>query len=263
MHTAIKVALGFITGVACGGSGVYFGLRKKFSEAAQKEIGEYRDIARKRVQAADDFVAEKLSEKEAQEYADICEDNGNFIDYTSYFKEHSEDQVKVDAVSIKDELNTLSKAVRDNDFDKHMAERESPDESDGEEPDWDEVDNEERLKIQERARTNHVPPYPIDEEDFENERQWYSKISLTWYTGDGFVTDDQDDIMREEEIDECIGGREFEGWFEDSDVCYVRNDILAIDYEICKANMNFSEVYPKDTETEEETATDGPVIHIS
>lgn len=250
MNTAIKIAIGFIAGAACGGAGVYFGLRKKFSEAAQAEINEYRDIARKRVQAADDYVAEKLNEKEAREYAEICNANCDFVDYTSYFKDHSEETVQVDVTGIKDELNALSKEVNDKDFDKHMSEREFPneDDEDDDEPDWEEVSNEERLKIQERARVNNVPPYPIDEDDFMNERMWYSKICLTWYTGDGFLTDDQDDIMREEEIDTCLGGHEYEGWLEDSDICFVRNDALAIDYEICKVHTSFSEVYPNDTE---------------
>lgn len=261
MHTPIKIVIGFIAGAACGGAGVYFGLRKKFSEAAQAEIDEYRDIARKRIQDANDYVAEKLNEKEAKEYAELCDGNCDFVDYTSYFKDHSDETVQVDVVGIKDELNALSKEVNDKDFDKHMSEREFPDDEvdEDDEPDWEEVSNEERLKIQERARVNNVPPYPIDEDDFMNERMWYSKICLTWYTGDGFLTDDQDDIMREEEIDTCLGGHEYEGWFEDSDICHVRNDVLAIDYEICKVHTSFSEVYPNDTEVGEE----GPVININ
>lgn len=265
MHTPIKIVIGFIAGAACGGAGVYFGLRKKFSEAAQAEIDEYRDIARKRVQAAEDYVAEKLNEKEAKEYAELCDANCNFVDYTSYFKDHSDETVQVDVAGIKDELNALSKEVHDKDFDKHMSEREFPDDEDDEdddEPDWEEVSNEERLKIQERARVNNVPPYPIDEDDFMNERMWYSKICLTWYTGDGFLTDDQDDIMREEEIDTCLGGHEYEGWFEDSDICHVRNDALAIDYEICKVHTSFSEVYPNDTEVIKDSE-EGPVININ
>ena len=274
MHTPIKIVIGFIAGAACGGAGVYFGLRKKFSEAAQAEIDEYRDIARKRIQDANDYVAEKLNEKEAREYAELCDGDCDFVDYTSYFKDHSDETVQVDVAGIKDELNALSKEVHDKDFDKHMSEREFPDD----EPDWEEVSNEERIKIQERARVNNIPPYPIGEDDFMNDRMWYSKICLTWYTGDGFLTDDQDDIMREEEIDTCLGGHEYEGWFENSDICYVRNDALAIDYEICKVHTSFSEVYPKDTEvvsdfkgklivSENEYITksdeEGPVIHIN
>lgn len=265
MHAAIKVGIGFVLGVAAGGSGVYFGLRKKFSEEAQKAIDEYRDIARRRVQAADDFVADKLSEKEAQEYVDICEENGEFIDYTSYFDEKSEDSVKVDTKSIHDELNKLSREVHDKDFDSHMAERESPEEDEEEEDIYEASISDARISAQEEARENGVKPYLIESSEFYNTKHWYSKISITWYMGDEFVCDDQDDIMTETEIEDCLGGYDWKEWFDkdsnDPDVCHVRNDAKGIDYEICRTPDRYSDVYPE--EDIDKVKPSEPVIHIS
>ena len=278
MNTTIKVALGFAIGAACGGGGVYLWLRKKFEDETQAEIDEYRRIARKRIQAAEDYVADKLDEKEAEEYIRMCDENdGAFTDYTSYFDSHSGKHVEIDTTSIKSELNKLSREVHDDGFDSHMAEREHPEDDEADEDDiHDMLDSAERLRILNEARANDIQPYFIDEDDFTNDRSWYSKICLTWYTGDGFVTDDQDDIIPDDEVDRILGGRDFEKWFDkdprDPDVCHVRNDVLAIDYEICRANSSYSEVYPEDLEPatdegshsiEDPYPGSGPVIRIS
>lgn len=275
MNTAIKVALGFAAGGVSGGVGVYLWLRKRFEDETRAEIDEYRRIARKRIRAAEEYVTDKLDEKEAEEYIRMCDEGEEtFTDYTSYFDSHSDKHVEIDTTSIKSELNKLSREVRDDGFDLHMAEREHPEED--EEEICDMLDDAERLRIQNEARANDIQPYFIDEDDFTNERTWYSKICLTCYTGDGFVTDDQDDIIPDDEVDRILGGRDFERWFgkdpRDPDVCYVRNDVLAVDYEICRANSSYSEVYPEDLEPAATEGTNGiedpypgsgPVIRIS
>lgn len=275
MNTAIKVAIGFVTGAVCGGGGAYLWLRKRFEEETQAEIDEYREIARKRIRAAEDYVAEKLDEKNAEEYIRMCDEDDSFTDYTSYFDSDLDERVQVDTASIHDELNKLSREVHDKDFDSHMAEREYPEDDSDEEEICGMLDSAEKLRIQNEARANNIQPYFIDEEDFTSERTWYSKVSLTWYMGDGFVTDDRDEIIPDEEVDRILGGRDFENWFgkdpSDPDVCHVRNDILAIDYEICKASTSYSEVYPEDLKAEETVSNGiedpypgrGPVIRIS
>ena len=60
MNTGIKMFISFGVGLFTGGVGAYFLMREKFSKEAQDAIDEYREIARNRVRAADEFVKVKL-----------------------------------------------------------------------------------------------------------------------------------------------------------------------------------------------------------
>lgn len=254
MNTGIKMLISFGVGLATGGAGAYFLLREKFSKEAQKSIDEYREFARNRVRAANDFVKEKLDEKDQEEYEDICEDDPEFTDYTKFSKKAT---VTEGAVNIREELNKLSKAVNDDSFDEHFAEREYPEDDD----DWidcaidisdeemeernDYEENLARIDEMAAAKENGVTPYFIEGSEFHNSKQWYDKISLNYYEGDDTLTDDRDDeIPRNEWVDIC--GEEFRDWFgrdeDDPDIVYVRNDQRGIDYEICKVLGRYTDV---------------------
>lgn len=255
MKPIVKIALGFITGAATGSIGTYFALRKKFAAEVQKEVDEYRDIARARIRQADEYVNSKLNEKEAEEYNTRCENDPEFVDYTSYY---SDMNVKK---AVKEATEAVSRYAEDKDFDKHMAERENPEDDEEEEDSYEEAINDARIKSMEDAKQSGEKPYLIDASEFHNTNQWYDKISITWYMGDDFVCDDQDDIMTEQEIDVCLGGYDWKQWFDkdsnDPDICHVRNRSRGTDYEICRTPERYSDVYSEGISPEE------PVIHIS
>lgn len=247
MNTGIKMFISFGVGLFTGGVGSYFLMREKFSKEAQDAIDEYREIARNRVRAADDFVKEKLDKKNQEEYEDICNGNPEFIDYTKFAKDAV---VTEKAKNIRDELNELSKAVNDESFDEHFSEREHPeDDEDISDDNLDEINDYEenlaRIEEMDAAKANEVAPYFIEGSEFHNTKQWYDKISLNYYEGDNTLTDDRDEeIANNEWVDIC--GEEFCNWFgrdeDDPDIVYVRNDQRGIDYEICRVLGRYTDV---------------------
>lgn len=247
MNTGIKMFISFGVGLFTGGVGAYFLMREKFSKEAQDAIDEYREIARNRVRAADDFVKEKLGEKDQEEYENICDNNHEFIDYTKFSKDAV---VTEKAKNIRDELNELSKAVNDESFDEHFSEREHPeDDEDISDDNLDEINDYEenlaRIEEMDAAKANEVAPYFIEGSEFHNTKQWYDKISLNYYEGDNTLTDDRDEeIAHNEWVNIC--GEEFYNWFgrdeDDPDIVYVRNDQRGIDYEICRVLGRYTDV---------------------
>lgn len=242
MNTIVKVALGFVAGAVTGGVGTYFGLRSRFARETQKEINEYREVARQRIHAANEFVDKMTKEekKSEEDYDKSANSYDKFVDYTSYY-----DKERCD---LRDELNAVSQIVKDEDFDKHMAEREHPEE---EEYLDEELDNEEKIESLRKAREDQKLPYPIDAAAFHNTQQWYEKISLTYFEGNDVLTDDREDPIDNPEELVGVDYKKFFGIDENEpDIVFVRNDCNGCDYEICQVPASY--------------AGDGePVIHIS
>ena len=243
MNTIVKVALGFVAGAVTGGVGTYFGLRSRFARETQKEINEYREIARQRIRAANEFVDKMTKEEKKSEeaYDKAANSYDKFVDYTSYYDE--------ERCNLRDELNAVSQAVKDEDFDKHMAEREYPEED---EEDLDEeLDNEEKIESLRKAREDQKTPYIIDAAAFHNTQQWYEKITLTYFEGNDVLTDDREDPI---DNPEELVGTDYKKFFgideNEPDIVMIRNDCNGCDYEICRVPASY--------------AGDGePVIHIS
>ena len=86
-------------------------------------------------------------------------------------------------------------------------------------------------------------PYSISPDEFEKDNG-YSAIDLTYYSGDGVLADDEDEII--EDIEGTVG-KDFMNHFGDyeDDSVFIRNDNLKTDYEILKDNRSFHEIYEK------------------
>lgn len=84
-------------------------------------------------------------------------------------------------------------------------------------------------------------PYVIRPEEF-GELDNYERISLTHYS-DGVLTDDSDEKMADDEIDEVVGAdyADHFGEYEDDSV-FVRNDKLKCDYEILMDLRKYSDL---------------------
>lgn len=83
-------------------------------------------------------------------------------------------------------------------------------------------------------------PYVISPEEFgEN---GYETVSLTYYEGDGVLTDDIDKPFDEDEIAEYVvpDFADHFGEYEDDSV-FVRNDFMKTDFEILKDQRSYSE----------------------
>lgn len=93
-------------------------------------------------------------------------------------------------------------------------------------------------KIEERREeeeANTENPYIIDQEAMGE--IGYSELSLTYYA-DGVLTDENDDILDDDDILDYIG-TEWKNHFID-DAVYIRNEKMRCDYEILKDNRVYS-----------------------
>ena len=109
-----------------------------------------------------------------------------------------------------------------------------------EEDDCAQVEDEDGVEIFEVERaSNSDRPYVIDPWDFGGE-DGYETITLNYYA-DGVLTDDDNNVIEDEEIDDIIGKdfAEHFGEYEKDCVC-VRNDRLKTDYEICRDLIEYS-----------------------
>jgi hypothetical protein len=84
-------------------------------------------------------------------------------------------------------------------------------------------------------------PYVISLEEFAEENETYSKISLTYFMVDDTLCDERDAPIR----DTSIAGAGFENLFgqdpEDPDIIHIRNDKLQVDFEIARRHESYVE----------------------
>lgn len=87
-------------------------------------------------------------------------------------------------------------------------------------------------------------PYEIAPDEY-SEFEDYSYFSFTYYD-DGFVADDNDEIV--EDVDDIIGNDLLERFKEDPDLdsIYVRNDALKSDYEILRDYGNYTDLFEEE-----------------
>jgi hypothetical protein len=83
-------------------------------------------------------------------------------------------------------------------------------------------------------------PYVISHEEFRDDNETYSKISLTYYTQDDTLCDERDAPIR----DTSIVGADYQELFgqdsEDPDIVYIRNDKLQVDFEIARKEESYT-----------------------
>lgn len=95
-------------------------------------------------------------------------------------------------------------------------------------------------------------PYIISPEEFD-ELDGYEAVTLTYYYGDGVLTNMWDSPLDEGEIEETVGKdfAEHFGEYEDDSV-FVRNDDLKADYEILRDMRSYQDVVSGDDPQQED-----------
>jgi hypothetical protein len=83
-------------------------------------------------------------------------------------------------------------------------------------------------------------PYVISHEEFRDDNETYSKISLTYYTQDDTLCDERDAPIR----DTSIVGADYQEFFgqdsDDPDIVHIRNDKLQVDFEIARKEESYT-----------------------
>lgn len=85
-------------------------------------------------------------------------------------------------------------------------------------------------------------PYVISAEQFSEENAHFDKISLTYYEDDCTLADEGDEIVTD--VDETVGRENLDKFGElsdDPEVVYVRNEKIAVDYEIIRLSKSYSD----------------------
>lgn len=198
----------FITGLVIGSVVTYVVVKDKFEKIAQEEIDSVKEVFGRRVEKEADKKVEKIAEKEVEKIRKEYNDYGSLTkNYTSYSKNETEED----------------------------------DYAQVEEDDCAQVEeDEDGVEIFEVERaSNSDRPYVIDPWDFGGE-DGYDTITLNYYA-DGVLTDDDNNVIEDEEIDDIVGKdfAEHFGEYEKDCVC-VRNDRLKTDYEICRDLIEYS-----------------------
>lgn len=266
--TTVALVAAFGIGAAIGGTGVYFYTKAKYEKLVEQEVEDVRDRYRKRAEKMmltidnlRDEAAKSLAEDDSgvgkEWYQDHISEDGR-TNYSSF----SEDRdIPIDTAidreefvgNVKDELNKVSRAVHDDDFDRHMADREHPEDdipSDIDDP----MDDEEELEYegqkvteeQLKAIREHRKPYVISYDEFLHGEPEYEKIDAMYYTVSDTLVDADEEIIEPrgaavgEEFLEKFGDPELEV---DLRLVHVRNDCTRQDFEI---NLIPESYYPEE-----------------
>lgn len=195
----------FVTGLVIGSVVTYVIVKDKFEKIAQEEIDSVKEVFGRRVEKEADKKVEKIAEKEVEKIRKEYNKYDNLAkNYTSYSENKPEENDEEDEV-------------------EEVCEN-----------------NEDGVEIFEVERaSNSDRPYVIDPWDFGGE-DGYDTITLNYYA-DGVLTDDDNNVIEDEEIDDIVGKdfAEHFGEYEKDCVC-VRNDRLKTDYEICRDLIEYS-----------------------
>lgn len=198
----------FVTGLVIGSVVTYVVVKDKFEKIAQEEIDSVKEVFGRRVEKEADKKVEKIAEKEVEKIRKEYNKYDNLAkNYTSYSENKPEENNEEDEVEEVEEVCE---------------------------------NNEDGVEIFEVERaSNSDRPYVIDPWDFGGE-DGYDTITLNYYA-DGVLTDDDNNVIEDEEIDDIVGKdfAEHFGEYEKDCVC-VRNDRLKTDYEICRDLIEYS-----------------------
>lgn len=137
--------------------------------------------------------------------------------------------------------NEEIESVREHYSNKTTKERKSTEEPDKTTEYSDVIKNEGYVKEEEEKKKMGDRPFVISPEEF-GEMDDYEVVSLIYYA-DGTVTDDWNNVIESDVVDELVGKESLKhfGEYEDDSV-FVRNTELMTDYEILADVRKFTEV---------------------
>lgn len=103
-------------------------------------------------------------------------------------------------------------------------------------------ESEEEYKYRNLSNKDDNEPHVITIEQFSEECDQYDKSTIYYYEDDDVLADENEEVIID--VDSIVGGEaltSFGEGSEDSEVVYVRNDRLQIDYEIIRLSKSYKE----------------------
>ena len=197
----------FIIGAAIGSAVTWKLVKTKYEQIAQEEIDSVKETFSKLEKQAENY-----SPDDTTIVKNFTDDNVNDDamqkDYESILKDHK-------YLNIDEDRNDED---RSNSYTKYTLEKTRKEDLDME----------------------YNRPYVISPEEFDDNDE-YNVISLTYYA-DGVLTDDMDEPIDPEDIDDLVG-KDFAdhfGEYEENSI-FVRNDAMQTDYEILRDLQRYNE----------------------
>ena len=202
MNSNLKCVLAFSFGATIGSIVAWKLLEKKYKEIALEQIDSVKEAcARKLAKAEVDEV--ETEEVDEEETVD------NDIPKVSRFE--------------KPDIHEYAARLKNMNYKNYAS-----------------IDTDEGVVVKVEEVDDVDRPYVISPEEYD-ELDDYDAVSLTYYEGDGVLTDDMD--VPVENVDDVVGSdfmRHF-GEYEDDSV-FIRNDLLKTDYEILADVRKYSDV---------------------
>lgn len=226
---AIKNLFIFVVGGLIGTLATHQYFKTKYADLADEEIAsviQYYQNFGKELDAVVDELDKERKEKSEETY-------------TNYAKAYNERSEKKDLNTVLKERGIvpvgsergLTKPV---DLDAFPEDDEAED------------DDEEYEHVEVAHGENSI--YPIPSDAFSNENLHYDKLSITYYDTDNVLTDSHDEII--DNINDLVGPDALKMFGDnvlddpdfDPNIVFVRNNNVAIDFEIVKAGGSFAEM---------------------
>lgn len=205
MNSTLSKIIVFTAGAAVGSVVTWKIVKTKYEQLAREEIESVKEIYSTKM-SDHGSVAEKETCEDSEDEEDEEDEDLSYDDESKPFPDRSEREA-------------YSRLVKDSGYKPNQTDTNQNSEED------DDMDK----------------PYVISPEEFgEN---GYETVSLTYYEGDGVLTDDVDEPFDEDEIEEYVVPDFVEhfGEYEDDSV-FVRNDFMKTDFEILKDQRSYSEI---------------------
>lgn len=205
MNGKIACGIAFVVGAAAGSLVTWRLLKTKYEQIAQEEIDSVKLMYAKRLAEGDEIGCDEQDPEIETAEAETEEET----DLKKYEKEISNQSYSNHSI-VEAKNEQMSMTLEDDEPDKEESE---------------DVDT----------------PYIISPEEF-GEDPGYDSVTLIYYA-DGVVTDDDNNVIEDEEADELFGLESLEhfGEYEDDSV-HVRNDVLKTEYEILRDERDYEDV---------------------
>lgn len=214
MNNTIKNVLIFVVGAGIGSAATYKILRDKYALIAQEEIDSVKENFAKRFNdEADEYVL--------QLYNDMYKEVKETIEEEEAEKTIADEEPKKNLVYRR----TLGRV----DYSKiDPAENMSPPED---EP-----------GVEAYAEYDDQEPYVISIDEFGEEMVHFDKLTIYYYEEDDTLADEQEEII--DDPNAIVGDESltrFGDKSDDSDIVYVRNERISVDYEVIRLHKSYQE----------------------
>lgn len=247
MTANTKAVLCFVVGLAGGAAATYFLLDAKYAKLLDEKVEEETQAIRKKytdiIQKYDLAMTSNKNVVEAVKSEKGGDDDKDGMDgYTRYGTYASETDIPVNGATessiakMRDELDKVSKDAHSDEFDKYMAERESPEDDEAEETEEEYLERigREETEAADRDADTHDGPYIISPTDYEETHEGYIKRDWDYYIENEVMVDEEGSVI--DHYTDYVG-TQFKNWYvnktKDSEYlpeCFIRNDKLGVDY---------------------------------